>query len=224
MRKAIIIPGFLALAACGGGGGGSTVIGGSPTLTSYIETADRLADAIVVDSVGSEEGAQGLADSARFTGVMIFDRQRDNPSEAYYGAMTATADFANLVLTGEASNFILYNDATPQVVATAVDGTIGFEGDITFDSPTTPDRDPFPITVGTNVTDFLEIRGAQQSVTDVDFDSQLDYGVAFAGDDLVDDDGVNGTAENINYMLGIGETEFGSEGWFYTLILGERQP
>lgn len=222
MRKAIIIPGFLALAACGGGGGGSTVIGGSPTLTSYIETTDRLAGAILA-SVGSEDGAQaGLGSSASFTGVMVFDRQRNAPSEAYYGAMTATANFNSPTetLSGEATNFIRYNDATPQVNATAVGGTVTFTGTISYDDTNTAGRDPFPITVAGS----LELGGTSRNVLSSDFASQADYGVAFAGDDLDSTGEVNPTAENINYFLGLGETTFEVEGTFDTLLLGERQP
>ena len=119
-------------------------------------------------------------------------------------------------LTGSATGFVFYDDSGSSRVGTPVGGTLTLSSSaLVFDDPNTQARDPFVIAVGGS----LEIDGTSRSVFSSDIEA------SFAGSDLTSGDTPFETAEDIDYLLGLGTTTFtdATGPSFNTLILGERQ-
>lgn len=218
MRGFAVIAALLGVSACGGGGGGTSVTSttplGPPELLANIAEQERIANLILINNGSNAAAFAAETAPVVFNGVMILDQAAGVASPTYYGDMAATVDFGAQSLTGNATNFIFFDDSAAATQGTPVGGTLTLSaapGSVIPDDPNTSARDEFTVTIGGS----LDLVGSgTTSVTG------SNVGGAFAGPTAAGTS-PNDTASDINWFAARGTTDLGTT-TFETLIVGER--
>lgn len=176
MQKFLILGSVLAVSACGGGGGTSvtsTAPSGPPELLAYIADQERIAPEITSRPASDQTVFTALAGATNpvvtYDGVMILDEQVNAPSGAYYGDLTASADFNTSTLTGSATAFVYFNDANSNVQGSRRTGTLTLNAAaLAPDDPGTATVETFPITVGGTLNQFGDGVGERAATGTID--------------------------------------------------------